>query len=90
MVAGLRPGSATVEVERSRQTWLAAINRLHKAVGGGLAWVLLADSFAIGMILLGVSGLWMWGLGRSPRQMVFSVFAAGLIVLLVVMGSALA
>lgn len=84
------PGDATVEVQRSRQTLLASINRLHKAVGGGLAWTLLADSFAIGMILLGLSGLWMWGLGRNPRQMVFSVFAAGVIVLLVVMGSALA
>ncbi|GAA4861638.1 PepSY-associated TM helix domain-containing protein [Luteimonas vadosa] len=84
------PGDETVSVEHSRQTWLAAINRLHKAVGGGTAWILLADSFAIGMILLGLSGLWMWALGRSLRQMVFSVFAAGLVVFAVVMGSALA
>lgn len=83
------PGSATAKVEHSRQSWLAAFNRLHKAVGGGLAWILLADSFAIGMILLGLSGLWMWSLGRSLRQMVFSVFAAGLVVLGAVLASAL-
>ena len=67
------PGAATAEVKHNRQTWLAAFNRLHKAVGGGLAWTLLADSFAIGMLLLGLSGMWMWARGRNARQMVVSV-----------------
>jgi uncharacterized protein len=71
------PGADTAQLKRSRQDTFAAIMRLHKNVGGGLAWRLLADSFAIGMLLLGMSGLWMWARGRTPRQMVFSV--AGLI-----------
>lgn len=84
------PGAATAEVKHNRQTWLAAFNRLHKAVGGGFAWVLLADSFAIAMLLLGLSGIWMWARGRTPKQLVTSVFAVSLLVLAAVLGPALA
>lgn len=85
-----QPGDATAEVRHSRQTWLAAFNRLHKTVGGGLAWVLLADSFALAMLLLGLSGLWMWARGRSPKQMAMSVLGASLLVLAAVLWPALA
>lgn len=84
------PGATTAEVKHNRQTWLAAFNRLHKTVGGGFAWVLLADSFAIAMLLLGLSGIWMWARGRTPKQLVVSVFAASLLVLAAVLGPALA
>jgi uncharacterized protein len=70
------PGHSTAELKRSRHSVLAAFNRLHKAVTGGSGWRLLGDSFAIGMILLGLSGLWMWARGRSAKQLVMSVFAA--------------
>jgi hypothetical protein len=79
-----KPGATTAEVKHNRQTWLAAFNRLHKAVGGGYAWVLLADSFAIAMLLLGLSGIWMWARGRTPKQMVASVLGASVAVTLVV------
>ncbi len=84
------PGASTAEIKHNRQTWLAAFNRLHKAVGGGFAWVLLADSFAIAMLLLGLSGIWMWARGRTPKQLVMSVFAVSLLVLAAVLGPALA
>jgi uncharacterized protein len=83
------PGNHTAEVKRSRHSPLAAFNRLHKGVGGGLAWILLADSFAIGMLLLGLSGLWMWARGRNARQMVVSVLGVSLLILLAVLGPAL-
>jgi hypothetical protein len=83
------PGADTVEVKHNRQTWMAAFNRLHKSVGGGLAWTLLGDSFAIGMLLLGLSGLWMWARGRNARQMIVSVLGASLLVVLAVLGPAL-
>lgn len=83
------PGADTVEVKHNRQTWMAAFNRLHKTVGGGLAWTLLADSFAIGMLLLGLSGLWMWARGRNARQMIVSVLGVSLLVVLAVLGPAL-
>lgn len=83
------PGTAQADIRHSRQSWLAAFNRLHKAVGGGLAWVVLADSFATAMLLLGVSGLWMWARGRSAREMVASVLGASVVVLALVLGPAL-
>ena len=83
------PGKDTAELKRSRQTFLAAINRLHKAVGGGIGWRVLADSFAIAMLLLGLSGLWIWARGRSYRQMAVSVFGASTVVFLLVVVPAL-
>jgi uncharacterized protein len=82
------PGNATAEVKRNRQTALAAFNRLHKGVGGGWLWILLADSFAIGMLLLGLSGIWMWARGRTPKQMLASVLGLSTGVLAVVLGLA--
>src|SRR3546814_9432373 len=38
------PGSESAELKRSSHTLLAAINRLHKGVGGGWVWNRLADS----------------------------------------------
>lgn len=84
------PGEASAEVKHNQQTWLAALNRLHKAVGGGFAWILLADSFAIAMLLLGLSGIWMWARGRTARQLVMSVMGVSTLVLLLVLWPALA
>lgn len=84
------PGGDTAQLQHRHQSWLAAFNRLHKTVGGGDAWVVLADSFALAMLLLGLSGIWMWARGRSARQMVTSVFAVSLLVLVVVLWPALA
>ncbi|GAB3364382.1 PepSY-associated TM helix domain-containing protein [Lysobacter rhizosphaerae] len=83
------PGKDSAELKRSSHTLLAAINRLHKGVGGGWAWSLLADSFAIGMLLLGLSGIWMWARGRTPKQMVASVLGLSIVVLAFVLGPAL-
>lgn len=82
-------GGTEITVKHSRQTSLAALNRLHKGVGGGLAWTLLSDSYAIAMIVLGISGIWMWARGRTPRQMLFSVMGLGLAVLASVLALAL-
>src|SRR4029079_10274497 len=80
-----RPGDARVQVKQTRQSPLAVLARLHKGVGGGWAWILLADSFAIGMLLLGMSGLWMWARGRTARQMAVSVVGVGAALLAVVL-----
>lgn len=83
------PGSANARIERSQQTPLAAFNRLHKGAGGGAWWILLADSFAIGMLLLGLSGIWMWARGRSAKQMLLSVMGLSTLTFLAVLGLAL-
>ena len=59
-----------------------------EGVGGGIAWILLGDSFALAMVALGISGLMMWARGRSVRQMAFSIVGAGVVVLLVIGGIA--
>jgi hypothetical protein len=83
------PGDAEAEFKSTHHSTLSAVNRLHKGVGGGWAWLLLADSFAIGMLLLGLSGIWMWLRGREPKDMLLSVFALSVTVLAVVLGPAL-
>ena len=78
-------GSGTAELKRSEYSTLAALNRLHKASSGGPGWRILGDSFAICMILLGLSGLWMWARGRTPRQMLVSVTAVSATAMIVVL-----
>lgn len=78
------PGNTTVQVRNTEQSFLATLLRLHKGVGGGTAWILLTDTFALSMVLLGITGIIMWGRGRTPKQMVFSIFAAALLVVVVI------
>jgi len=74
------PGSETAVVRNIVQSPLAVLERLHKGVGGGVAWILLSDSFALGMVALGASGLVMWSRGRTPRQMIVSIVGAAAVV----------
>lgn len=83
-------GEPTARFKRTRHTPLAAFLRLHKAADRTLGWRLLVDSFAIGMILLGLSGLWMWARNRSLKDMALSVFAVSVVVLLIVLVPSLA
>lgn len=57
-------------------------------MGGGGWWILLADSFATGMILLGLSGIWMWARGRSAKQTVLSGMGLSTLLFLAVVGPA--
>lgn len=80
-----KAGGETAELKRSQYSTLAALNRLHKASSGGMGWLILGNSFAIGMILLGLSGLWLWARGRTPKQMIVSVAAASAAAITVVL-----
>lgn len=80
-----KAGSETAELKRSRHSPVAALMRLHKAVSGGLGWRILGDSFAIGMVLLGLSGLWLWARGRSIKQLVISIGGVSVVVMTVVL-----
>ncbi|MCB1566672.1 MAG: PepSY-associated TM helix domain-containing protein [Xanthomonadales bacterium] len=86
--ANYTPGAATIEFSQSQASWLASANRLHKSIGG-TAWILLSDSFAIAMTLLGITGLWMWARGRRPRTLVLSVVGVSTLVTVVILGPAL-
>ncbi|MGH8030624.1 MAG: PepSY-associated TM helix domain-containing protein [Arenimonas sp.] len=83
-------GDASLEIKRTSHGWLSALNRLHKSQGGGIAWIVLGDSFALAIVFLGLTGLVLWGRGRTPKQRVVSVFALAVLVVVVVLGPALA
>lgn len=83
------PGDETVTLHTTAQPPLAVLSRLHKGVGAGIPWILLSDSFAIGMVALGVSGLLMWARGRTVRQMLFSIVGAAAVAVTLIAGSAI-
>jgi hypothetical protein len=83
------PGAETLTVRTTVQSPLAILSRLHKGVGGGVPWILLSDSFAVGMVALGLSGLIMWSRGRTGGQMIFSIVGAAMLVTALLVASAI-
>ncbi|TRW90633.1 PepSY-associated TM helix domain-containing protein [Candidatus Methylobacter oryzae] len=53
-------GNTFVSVKRQDANVFAFITRLHKGVGMGTAWVLLADTLAGGLAFLSLTGLLLW------------------------------
>ena len=53
-------GNAYVSIKHQDANVFAFITRLHKGVGMGTAWVLLADSLAGGLVILSLTGLLLW------------------------------
>lgn len=53
-------GNTYVSVKHQDANIFAFITRLHKGVGMGTAWVLLADSLAGGLVFLSLTGLLLW------------------------------
>jgi len=53
-------GNTFVSIKRQDANIFAFITRLHKGVGMGTAWVLLADTMAGGLIFLSLTGLLLW------------------------------
>ena len=82
-------GASTATVRKSENSPLAVLSRLHKGVGGGIPWIVLTDSFAVAMVLLGISGIILWARGRTVAQMAFSIVGVAVVVLLAIGGSAI-
>ncbi len=53
-------GNTYVSIKRQDANAFAFITRLHKGVGMGTAWVLLADTLAGGLVFLSLTGLLLW------------------------------
>ena len=53
-------GNGTITLHRSDNNFFTTIGNLHKGVGLGVAWVLLADTLAGSIILLSLSGVVLW------------------------------
>ena len=86
--AEYEPSAASLVLRTTVQGPLGIMSRLHKGIGGGIPWILLSDSFALGMLMLGVSGLVMWSRGRSLRHLMFSVLGTALVLIVAVIGGA--
>lgn len=82
-----RPGDAEAQLKYTRYTPLAALNRLHKAYAGGIGWRLLGDSFAVCMIFLGLSGLWLCLRGRTARKVALGIAGTSALALAFVLAS---
>jgi hypothetical protein len=53
-------GNAYVSVKNQDANVFAFITRLHKGVGMGAGWILLADTLAGGLVFLSLTGLLLW------------------------------
>ena len=53
-------GNSFITLKRSDNNFFAVLTNLHKGVGMGVAWVLLADTLAGSIILLSLSGVVLW------------------------------
>jgi hypothetical protein len=53
-------GNAFVSIKRQDANIFAFLTRLHKGVGMGTAWILLADTLAGGLVFLSLTGLLLW------------------------------
>jgi hypothetical protein len=53
-------GDSAIRVQDVRPNLLMTLNRLHKAEGVNIGWVLLIDSVAASIIVLCLSGLLLW------------------------------
>lgn len=69
-------GNRTVGVRRTDGGLVAILANLHKGVGMPVAWILLVDTLAGGMILLSLSGVGLWMLTRRRRTAGLAILAA--------------
>jgi hypothetical protein len=60
-------GNHFVSVKRQEAGAIDFITRLHKGLGMGVGWVLLADSLAGALILLSITGVLLWTKMRGSR-----------------------
>jgi hypothetical protein len=75
-------GNRFVRVENNEANLIAALARLHQAIGVNAFWVLVADSIAGSIILLAASGLVLWS-RLEPRRALGLSFAVTPLALLV-------
>ena len=53
-------GDASVAVKQLEANLFAFLTRLHLGSGMGVAWILLADTFAGGIMVLALTGVLLW------------------------------
>ncbi|MGX2039629.1 PepSY-associated TM helix domain-containing protein [Methylocaldum sp. MU1018] len=75
-------GNAFVTVKRGETNFFALLNNVHRGVGLGAGWILLADTLAGGIVLLSLTGVLLWtrlhGRRLAAAGLVLGSFGLGL------------
>jgi len=79
-------GSTSIRVSTVSNGLLATLNNLHKGVGLSIAWILLADSIAVSLIFLSLSGVILWVQMNRRRVVGVCIVVVSLGVTLLVIG----
>jgi hypothetical protein len=74
-------GNSHVTVKRSDHNLFGTLNNLHKGMGVGIGWILLADSLGGSMVFLALSGVLLWMLTTRRRMVGSGIALASLAVL---------
>lgn len=73
------PGNRTVEVEQKDASPFQLLKRLHKNDGGSLAWTLLTDAVAGGLLFMTLSGMLLWTRADGTRLRALGLALGGML-----------
>ena len=73
MVVHYYPGNAFADVRHTKRGVIETLNVLHRQLGTNLAFVLLTDAVAGGLVVLAITGLLLWTRLSGPRVLSLSL-----------------
>ena len=82
LIAEYWEGNAYVTVKRQDPNVFAYFTRLHMGTGAGVAWILLVDTLAGGLIALALSGTLLWSRLHGPRLLAAGLACTSLLLVL--------
>lgn len=71
-------GNASIEIKTTRRGLLQTMNFLHLGRGADTGWTLLGDIFSASIILMALTGFFLWNVFAGSRLLGVTVFALGL------------
>ncbi len=78
LIATYVAGNNAIEVTETRRSLLHTVNLLHLGRGGSFGWKLLGDVFSASVILLAITGFFLWNVFSGPRGLALGLFSIGL------------
>ncbi len=76
-------GNNSATVKRTDNNVWGTLNNLHKGVGVGVGWVLLADTIGGAIILLSLTGVLLWALTNRRRMLGTGIATVSLVTLVI-------